>query len=93
MTKEEIFNLIIQHTKEVVPELKNYEFQPEDKFKDFEEPRLRLYVGDLVYPIQGFQGYLPMQGVSVSREFRLDRDTIRSAPGSIELLIQTPSRV
>jgi outer membrane usher protein len=61
--------------------------------KDFEAPRLRLYVGDLVYPIQGFQGYQPMQGVSVSKELRLDRAAVRSSPGSIELLIQTPSKV
>jgi polyketide biosynthesis acyl carrier protein len=34
MTKEDIFELIVLHTCQVVPELKNHKFQPEDIFKE-----------------------------------------------------------
>lgn len=61
--------------------------------KDFIKPKLRMYVGDLTYPLQGFQSYLQLQGVSVSRIFSLDRDYKRPSPGTIPVFLSNPSKV
>ncbi len=34
MTKDRIFEIIIGHTREVIPELQGYRFQPDDALKD-----------------------------------------------------------
>ena len=34
MSEEEIFELIVRHTGEVIPELENHAFQPSDRLKD-----------------------------------------------------------
>ncbi len=34
MKKEDIFELIVHHTCKVIPKLKDYTFQPEDRLKD-----------------------------------------------------------
>jgi polyketide biosynthesis acyl carrier protein len=34
MEKQDIFNLIVQHTYEIIPELKEHNFQPADRLKD-----------------------------------------------------------
>jgi outer membrane usher protein len=60
---------------------------------DWPDSMLRLALGDLSYPVTGFQAYQPMLGVSLARNFALQPYRITAPSGQTSFVLQSPSRV
>ncbi len=60
---------------------------------DVPERRLRWTVGDLNYPVTGFEGFLPMAGVSLHREDSLQPYHVISPLGQSSFLLKEDSKV
>lgn len=61
--------------------------------KDYTHYTLRQTMGDLNYPVRGFQNYKPMAGISFYNLFGLDPKKITNPSGSYELILKRPSRI
>ncbi len=53
----------------------------------------RWLLGDLSYPVSGFQAYRPLGGVAVARDFTLDPYAVVQPLGETEFLLASESRV
>ena len=60
---------------------------------DQPEHRRRWTLGDLQYPVTGFQGFIPMAGLSLSRENRLQPYRVTSPLGQTAFQLQEDSQV
>jgi len=60
---------------------------------DWPEMMVRMAVGDLSYPVSGFQSYQPLLGVSIARNFDLQPYLVTAPTGQTSFTIRSPSRV
>lgn len=60
---------------------------------DFPENQVRTQVGDVLYPVQGFQSYVGMGGVSVFRQFGMQPSKLTLPGGNYEVYLARPSKV
>ena len=61
--------------------------------RDFPEAALRVAAGDLSYPIEGFQSFQPMLGVTIARNFELQPYRVTAPTGQTSFFLISPSRV
>jgi outer membrane usher protein len=61
--------------------------------KDDSENMLRYTVGDLSYPVDGFQSFQAVGGISIARNFSLQPYQIVQPTGQQEILLRSDSRV
>lgn len=60
---------------------------------DFEKKALRTQVGDVAYPVTGFQVYRPMAGAAIFSQYSLQPSYLTHPSGSYELFLDQPSKV
>ena len=60
---------------------------------DNEAIAVRTTAGDLNYPTAGFQGFVPMAGLSNARDYNIQPYTVTQPAGSQQLLLETDSTV
>ena len=60
---------------------------------DFPEQRVRATVGDLNYPVTGFQNFLPLLGFSLNRQDSLQPYRVTSPLGQSAFFLQSDSKV
>jgi len=60
---------------------------------DLPNSLLRSQVGDLLYPVRGFQTYRPMAGASVFTQFSLQPSLLTLPGGNYEIFLTRPSKV
>lgn len=61
--------------------------------RDFPDQRLRLSVGDIGFPVAGFQSGLPLGGIGIARNFLLDPYEVFTPGGRREFVLTEPSTV
>jgi len=54
---------------------------------------VRTALGDLSYPVEGFQGFQPMLGLTVARNFDLQPYRVSEPTGQTSFFLNSPSRV
>ena len=60
---------------------------------DFEKSAIRTQVGDLTYPVSGFQVFRPMAGAAFFSQYSLQPSYLTHPSGSYELFLNQPSKV
>jgi outer membrane usher protein len=60
---------------------------------DLPESMVRVAAGDLSYPVEGFQSFQPMLGVTVARDFDLQPYRVSEPTGQTSFFLNSPSRV
>jgi outer membrane usher protein len=60
---------------------------------DWPDQMVRLAVGDLSYPVSGFQSFTPMLGMSIARNFSLQPYRVTTPTGRTSFMLASPSRV
>ena len=60
---------------------------------DFPDAAIRAAAGDLSYPIEGFQSFQPMLGVTMARNFDLQPYRVTEPTGQTSFYLKSPSRV
>lgn len=60
---------------------------------DFPDAAIRTAAGDLSYPLEGFQSFQPMLGVTVARNFDLQPYRVTEPTGQTSFFLKSPSRV
>lgn len=60
---------------------------------DNEASAVRSTVGDVIYPVTGFQGFVPMGGISNFRDYNIQPYTVTQPVGSQQLLLESDSQV
>lgn len=60
--------------------------------RDRPERQQRWLLGDLSYPVLGFQAFRPALGVAVAKDFSLDPYRVVQPLGEVEILVESPSR-
>lgn len=60
---------------------------------DLPDDRIRTALGDLSYPVEGFQSFQPMLGLTVARNFDLQPYRISEPTGRTSFFLVSPSRV
>jgi outer membrane usher protein len=60
---------------------------------DFPSSLVRTALGDLSYPVQGFQSFQPMLGLTVARNFDLEPYRVSEPTGQTSFFLNSPSRV
>lgn len=61
--------------------------------KDYLGPTLRQTVGDLNYPVRGFQNFRSMGGISLSSQFGIQPNRLNIPTGNYDIFLKRPSRV
>lgn len=61
--------------------------------RDFPDAAIRVAAGDLSYPIEGFQSFQPMLGVTMARNFELQPYRVTEPTGQTSFFLKSPSRV
>lgn len=60
---------------------------------DLPDHRIRTALGDLSYPVEGFQSFQPMLGLTVARNFDLQPYRVSEPTGQMSFFLNSPSRV
>lgn len=60
---------------------------------DFPDAAIRTAAGDLSYPVEGFQSFQPMLGVTMARNFDLQPYRVTEPTGQTSFFLKSPSRV
>ena len=60
---------------------------------DLPDKAVRTAAGDLSYPVEGFQSFQPMLGVTVARNFDLQPYRVTEPTGRTSFFLNSPSRV
>lgn len=60
---------------------------------DFPDGMIRTALGDLSYPVEGFQSFQPMLGLTVARNFDLQPYRVSEPTGQTSFFLNSPSRV
>ncbi len=60
---------------------------------DFPDDMVRTAVGDLSYPVEGFQSFQPMLGLTVARNFDLQPYRVSEPTGQTSFFLNSPSKV
>lgn len=60
---------------------------------DFPDAAVRAAAGDLSYPVEGFQSFQPMLGVTMARNFDLQPYRVTEPTGQTSFFLKSPSRV
>ncbi|MHB9118768.1 MAG: fimbria/pilus outer membrane usher protein [Burkholderiales bacterium] len=60
---------------------------------DLPDHRIRTALGDLSYPVEGFQSFQPMLGLTVARSFDLQPYRVSEPTGQMSFFLNSPSRV
>ena len=60
---------------------------------DLPDKAVRTAAGDLSYPVEGFQSFQPMLGVTVARNFDLQPYRVTEPTGQTSFFLNSPSRV
>jgi len=60
---------------------------------DLPDHMIRTALGDLSYPVEGFQSYQPMLGLTVARNFDLQPYRVSEPTGQMSFFLNSPSRV
>lgn len=61
--------------------------------RDDPERRIRYSVGDLAYPVVGFQSFMPLGGFTLARNFSLQPYRVTQPRGRTSFFLQSPSKV
>lgn len=61
--------------------------------RDDPDRMLRYSLGDLSYPVSGFQSFQPMAGLTVAKNFALQPYRVTEPRGQTSFFLRTPSRV
>lgn len=61
--------------------------------RDFPDAASRAAIGDVLYPVQSFQVYRPLQGVSVYKQFSMGQSKLTYPTGNYEIFLKTKSKV
>ncbi len=61
--------------------------------KDIKEKNLRLRMGTIVYPVTQLQGYIPLNGMVLGKNFKLDPTNNIQSLGRQSLILQEPSKI
>lgn len=60
---------------------------------DLPDRMIRTALGDLSYPVEGFQSFQPILGMTIARNFDLQPYRVSEPTGHISFLLNSPSRV
>lgn len=60
---------------------------------DLPDRMIRTALGDLSYPVEGFQSFQPILGMTIARNFELQPYRVSEPTGHISFLLHSPSRV
>ncbi len=60
---------------------------------DLPDRMMRTALGDLSYPVEGFQSFQPMLGLTVARNFDLQPYRVSEPTGQMSFFLNSPSRV
>lgn len=60
---------------------------------DLPDNMIRTALGDLSYPVEGFQSFQPMLGLTVARNFDLQPYRVSEPTGQMSFFLNSPSRV
>ncbi len=60
---------------------------------DLPDDMIRTALGDLSYPVEGFQSFQPMLGLTVARDFDLQPYRVSEPTGQTSFFLNSPSRV
>jgi outer membrane usher protein len=60
---------------------------------DLPDHMIRTALGDLSYPVEGFQSFQPMLGLTVARNFDLQPYRVSEPTGQMSFFLNSPSRV
>lgn len=60
---------------------------------DLPDRMIRAALGDLSYPVEGFQNFQPILGMTIARNFDLQPYRVSAPTGHISFLLNSPSRV
>lgn len=61
--------------------------------RDFPGWSSRASIGDVIYPVQSFQVYRPMQGIAVYRQFSMGTSKLTYPTGNYEIYLKNKSKV
>ena len=61
--------------------------------RDFPDAAIRAAAGDLSYPVEGFQSFQPMLGVTLAKNFDLQPYRVTEPTGQTSFFLKSPSRV
>ena len=60
---------------------------------DLPDRMMRTALGDLSYPVEGFQNFQPILGMTIARNFDLQPYRVSEPTGNMSFLLNSPSRV